>query len=379
VNHVVIAHPSPDLYGSDLQLLESVGAFVARGWQVTLMMPAEGPLAARAVAAGAQVRIARFPVLRKALLRPRALAGLVIDAVRATDAARRWLTAVGADVLYVNTLTVPTWVFAGRLARVSVLSHVHEAEEDAGLPVRAVLTAPLLLSHRVVANSATAARALSRPFSVLARRTAVVYNGVPGPVDEPVPPRRRPQDSVRLLLVGRLSPRKGTDVALEAVARLVAEGRDVSLRLAGSAFAGYEWFEEQLATRAAAADLAGRVELLGYVTDRWAELERADIVLVPSRVEPFGNTAVEALLAARPLVASATQGLVEIVRDEETGLLVAADDAAALARAVGRLADDPTFARSLAVAGRDDALARFGVRRYRDEMCAVIDRLAAGR
>ncbi len=373
MRHVVIAHPSPDLYGSDLQMLESVTAAVDDGWQVTLVMPTDGPLAPHAAEAGAQVRIATFPVLRKSLLHPRRLFGFLASAVRATFAARRWLREAEADVLYVNTLTLPTWVYAARLARVQVLVHVHEAEEDAPLVVRAGLTAPLLAAHRVVANSRTAAAALARPFGCLARRTQVVYNGVAGPPSPPSSPARG--GTVRLLLVGRLSPRKGSDVALEAVARLVADGRDVTIDLAGTAFAGYEWFADELAARAAEPDLAGRVRLLGYVADRWSALADADVVLVPSRVEPFGNTAVEAMLAARPVVVSATQGLVEIVTDGRTGLLVPVADAEALAGAVARLVDDPALADRLATAGRQEALRRFGVARYARELTAQLDAL----
>jgi len=370
-----VAHPSPDLYGSDLQMLESVTALADAGWQVSLVMPSDGPLAPRAVAAGAQVHVAQFPVLRKALLHPRRLVGFVAAAARATWSARRWLREAGADALYINTLTLPTWVLAGRLAKVPVLVHVHEAEQDAALVVRAGLTAPLLGAQRVVANSQAAARALVRPFGPLARRTHVVYNGFDGPAAPPSAPVREPGDRLHLVLVGRLSPRKGSDVALAAVARLVADGRDVRLDLAGTAFAGYEWFADELAERAAQPDLAGRVRLLGYVADRWGTLAGADVVLVPSRVEPFGNTAVEAMLAARPVVACATQGLVEIITDGTNGLLVPPGDAEALAGAVARLADDPSFAAGLATDARAEALRRFGLARYAREITAQVDAL----
>src|SRR5690606_39179601 len=89
----------------------------------------------------------------------------------------------------------------------------------------------------------------------------------------------------RVVLVGRLSPRKGTDVALEAIARLRGAGRDVRISLCGSVFAGYEWFEERLRARAAEADLTGAVDFVGYA-DVWEWFARADVVVVPSRVEP---------------------------------------------------------------------------------------------
>ncbi len=369
---LLVAHPSPDVYGSDLQLVETVRGLRQAEQQVTVVVPATGPLVPLLEAAGAEVEVMAFPVLRKAFLSPTGLvrltAALMVFWVRA---ARLWRRVRPARLL-VNTVTIPWWILVGRAARTPVVCHVHEAEEDQPKPVRLALAAPLLLATRVVANSRASRDVLARTMKVLARRTTVVYNGVPSP-SVLVPARdRTPQGTLRLVLVGRLSPRKGTDVALEALAELRRRGIDARLRVCGSIFAGYEWFEHELRSRASDSDLAGSVEFLGYVSEPARELEQADVVLVPSRVEPFGNVAVEALLAERPLVASRVQGLAEIVRDGETGLLAEPGDAAALAEAVARLAADPVLAASLATAGRKDAEERFGAERYRREIAAEV-------
>ncbi len=176
------------------------------------------------------------------------------------------------------------------------------------------------------------------------------------------------------MVVGRLSPRKGIDVAVSAVSRLRGEGRDVRLVVCGSTFPGYEWYEDQLRS-AGQGEAPGAIELRGYVHPTWDELAAADIVLVPSRSEPFGNAAVEALLARRPLVASNVQGLREVVRDGTTGVLVPPDDATALAGAMATLIDDPSRAAALADAGRRDAVTRFSPPRYKAEIVAQLDRL----
>ncbi len=374
---LVVAHPSADVYGSDLQLLESIRAAVADGWDVVLLVPDDGPLTPLAERAGADIRVAGFPVLRKSMLSPRGLVRLGRESAVATVRAARWLSRASADAVYVNTLTIPVWLAAARLAGVPALCHVHEAEEDPRPVVTAALTGPLLLATRLVVNSEAARRTLGGVFRGLPDRARVVYNGVPGPPGEAVPAQPEP-GVVRLALVGRLSPRKGTDVALEAVAILARAGRDVRLRVCGSTFPGYEWFETELRERAAQPDLDGRVELLGYVSPTWAEVQRADVVLVPSRVEPFGNTAVEALLAGRPVVASRTQGLAEIVRDRETGLLVEPGDPEALAAAIADLADDVDLRHRLAEDGRRDALARFGVDRYAADVRRELRSLLSG-
>jgi len=141
----------------------------------------------------------------------------------------------------------------------------------------------------------------------------------------------------------------------------------------GSIYPGYEWFERTLSERANRPDLAGVVRLHGYVSPG-PLLARSAIVLVPSRTEPFGNTAVEGLLAGRPVVASDVQGLAEIIDSGRTGLLVPPGDAAALAGAVAKLLDDPDLAARLAEAGRRDAEERFSPATYQQ---AIREALAA--
>ena len=218
---VLVAHPSADTYGSDRQLLESVHGFLAAGWHVTVALPEPGPLVELLPAVALDV--APFPVLRKALLRPLALLGLIVRLPVDLHRLVRRIRAARPDVVYVNTVTVPWWTLAAELARVPVLVHVHEAEEISSAVTRKLLYAPLLFANAVVANSRTTRRVLLTSFGRLARRLTVVPNGLPdsGPAeaDGPVPGR--------IVLVSRLSPRKGVDIALEAIARLRAAGRPI--------------------------------------------------------------------------------------------------------------------------------------------------------
>lgn len=364
---VIVAHPSADTYGSDLQLLESLDALRAAGWETTLCLPQTGPLL-DLVDRPAEVAVLPFPVLRKSLLTGLGPLRLLAALPGVLTRLVRTIRSVRPDAVYVNTVTIPWWILAARLARVPVLVHVHEAEEDVPRIVRFGLNLPLLLARAIVANSAASARVVAESVPFVGRRTTVVWNGVPdqGAADDAA---ARPG---RLALVARLSPRKGVDVALEAVARLRAEGRPVTLTVCGTTFPGYEWFEAQLRARADEPDLRGAVEFAGYVNPTLPVLAAASVVLVPSRVEPFGNTAVEALLARRPLVASDVQGLAEIVEHERTGLLVPPGDAAALAAGVARYLDDPAWAASVAGTGRDEALRRFGTDRYGADIVALV-------
>jgi glycosyltransferase involved in cell wall biosynthesis len=373
---VLVAHPSPDLYGSDRMVLESIDGLRAAGWRVAVTVTVPGPLLAELASREVEVAVVDVPVLRRALLSPVGLVRFVAGTLRAVPAVLALLRRTGADVVYVNTVTIPLWLAAARLTRQPVLCHVHEAEEGVRRPVRAALALPLLLASAVVVNSRASEAALD-VLPRLGRRVRVLYNGVPGP-GRPLPLRADPRPA-RLVLVGRLSPRKGTDVAVDAVAALRAAGRDVRLDLAGSIFPGYEWYERDLVDQVRRLGLDDAVRFLGFVPSVWEAYGGADIALVPSRVEPFGNAAVEGQLAGRPVVVSGTQGLLEIVRSDATGLVVRPDDPAALAAAVGRLLDDWPWACRLAAAGRAEAERRFAPERYRAEIAATVGTLVGER
>lgn len=151
-----------------------------------------------------------------------------------------------------------------------------------------------------------------------------------------------PVDAPLALALGRLHPNKGFDVLLDAVARV--DG--LYLWLAGEGA-----LEGDLKRRAAALGIANRVRFLGWRDDTASLLAVCDMLVSSARVEPLGNTIIEAWAAGKPVVATACSGPAELLRNESTGLLVAVDDAPALGAAMRRVAEDKALAAALAAAG----------------------------
>lgn len=368
---VLVAHPSPDLYGSDRVLLESVSAMIEAGHEVVAVVPSDGPLVPELIRRGADVALCRAPVLRKSALNPRGFLTLCWETVRALPRARRLIRERGVDLVFVNTITNFVWLAAGRWAGAEVVCHVHEAERSASGIVRKGLYAPLLLAQRLVVNSRFALDVLRGTWRRLGRRATIVLNGVPGP--EAPPPPRDTVDEARLLFIGRLSPRKGPHVALEALRVLLDRGRPAHLALLGAVFEGYEWYEEQLRTYVAEHDLTEHVTFLGFDPDVWGHMADADIVLVPSTIdEPFGNTAVEAMLAQRALVVSATSGLLEAAAGYASARSVPPSDPEAIADAVDDLLRRWPEVVAAVGADRELAVQRHAPQRYRDDLAACL-------
>ncbi|MGY2130540.1 glycosyltransferase [Blastococcus sp. SYSU DS0617] len=371
---VLVVHPGAELYGADRVLLESAAALATR-FEVTVALPGNGPLVGELQARGLHVVICRMPVLRNSAMRPRGALRLLADAVRGLLPAVRLIRRHGRAGVYVNTLTLPSWPLLARLAGSPSLCHVHEAEASAPRLLRRGMVLAPVLADRAVANSRFTLDVLCDVAPGLRRRTAVVYNSVPAP-GHVRPARARLEGPVRLLVVGRLSPRKGPQVAVAVLQELLRRGVDARLDLVGSVFEGYEWFEAELRDTVAAAGLADRVHFAGFSADVWPHLRDADVVLVPSVAEEsFGLTTVEAVLAARPLVVSDTSGLREAAAGYASVQALPPGEVPRWADAVERVVGEWETFRQAAIEDAGEALRRHAPARYRDELVREVEAL----
>lgn len=157
-----------------------------------------------------------------------------------------------------------------------------------------------------------------------------------------------------LLSVARLTRHKGIDTALQALARLAPDYPDLRYAVVGR---GEE--RESLEAEARQLGVADRVRFLTEVPDRdlpglynAAEVYLGVSRLMEQRVEGFGISLAEASACGIPVVAGRSGGIPEAVHDGETGLLVDAEDPAAVAEALRRLLADPVLRRRLGDGGR---------------------------
>lgn len=363
---VVFCHPGVELYGSDRMAATSVSALIDGGMDVTVILPTVGPLTAKFEEAGARVVVEDMPVLRKALMRPGPIFRLLWKLPRVLRRARTVLERYAPDVVYVNTITQPWWLHAARKLKVPAIAHVREAESDVGVMVNNALYFPLRLARTVICNSQATLEQAVRSVPKIRSRARVIYNGKDWG-SYLVSPFTGVSAAPVLLFLGRLNPRKGPDTAIRALAELVARGIDAHMIIAGSVFPGYEWYEREIRELSASLGVEERCEFIGFVDDVASTIARADIVVVPSLVEPFGTVAAEGMSGMRPTIVARTQGLVEIVSDGETGLVFDAGDEKALADCCERLIDDPELAMRLATAGRESVVSRFSLTSYNDQ------------
>jgi glycogen synthase len=237
---------------------------------------------------------------------------------------------------------------------------LHDCFPEASFRADAMVGRNLRAAAWVTACSVAALETARHHLPALGPISSVIHCALPMP---DVPPAAAGGSGYRLAYLGRLVPQKGVDVLVAAVALL--GGRFPSLRLA---IAGEGNERPALEAQVIRLGLGSRIDFVGALAHDAVHrfLAEADVVVMPSRAEPFGLVALEAAQMARPVVASAVQGLAEIVVHGETGLLVPPDDASALADAVATLIEDPVGARALGAAARRRAQIKFAWDPYVD-------------
>ncbi len=325
-----VAHPG----GAEIGLLRLARRLVARGHELTLATPAAGPLDE-----------AGLPVVRIALggLERGAGARALASFARVRRLARDF------DLVYLNG-TVSGRLLPALAGRPTVL-HVHDIVDR--------VPRFWSLAGAVLADSGAVAERLRPRIDA-----HVVYCPVELDVPDmppPWPPSRNGGGPV-VGFVGRIEPRKGPLDLVRAAAAIHAGAPGSRIVLVGD--------DPYDSAPAYAAEVrAGEgVEHVPWVADGAAVMRHFDVLVVPSRQEPFGTVLAEAMAAGTPVVATRVGGLAEVVADGVTGLLVTPgrpdELAAAVLEVLGRRAEMGAAARERAE--------RFGADAYADRVEAIL-------
>jgi alpha-1,3/alpha-1,6-mannosyltransferase len=245
--------------------------------------------------------------------------------------------------------------------------------------------AGLEAADRVLVNSRFTASIVRTTFPRLGPgRLEVVYPGVEVVGEAPPPP---PADEALVLSVNRFDPGKNLLLAVDALAALRARMQPAAFATVRLVLAGH--LDARLAeTRALAAELQARARALGLdgqvslarspsEAERRALLARARCLIYTPTAEHFGIVPLEAMAAARPVIAVNRGGPAETIVHGETGWLVDPRPEA-FADALGRVLGDPAAARRMGEAGWDHVRRRFSRRAFGDRLDAALGALARG-
>jgi glycosyltransferase involved in cell wall biosynthesis len=178
-----------------------------------------------------------------------------------------------------------------------------------------------------------------------------------------------PKETPVIGFVGRLTRDKGIHELIEAFQILRRDGLDCRLLLLGALEAGDP--VDEATARAIRTD--PDIRWLGYVPDASPYYQRMNVFVLPTYREGLPTVLLEAAAAGLPVVSTCTTGVVDIVVDRVTGLLVPPRDAAELASAIRLLLTDPELAAGMGLQARRLMAAQFDNSIYLNRLGAMLE------
>jgi len=354
---VLFVSHSSELYGAERMLLDTLRNLDRGKFSPVLAVPRSGPLTDAAAQAGIDWltlpmkwtltepgRVWKQPVSR--LLN-----------VRGIRAAVRLIRDREIGLVVTNTAAVWTGALAARRAGVPHVWLIHEILDGKRPLLKYVFGRKRLvrrmarLSKLIIANSGASARAFSGSGKVV-----VIGNGIAvrtGPAPDAAAIRRSfgIESGVPAMgIVAKIYPGKGQLEAVRAADILRRSWPELKLLVVGDVKDAR--YEGRVRAEVGRLGLDRDVLFLGRRDDLDAILAALDVLIVASSVDSLGRVAMEGMAAGTPVVAAAAGGIPEVVRDGETGLLVASPEPDLLAAGVARVLDDPGLARRLREGGR---------------------------
>jgi glycosyltransferase involved in cell wall biosynthesis len=279
---------------------------------------------------------------------------------------------VHAHDFYANIIGVA----AARLAGVRCIASRRDLAHWLTPTQRRGLRLACRFADLVVANASAVAEQTANHFGVAPARLRVVPNGIDvalfdrlarHPPHPPLPRRRAA--AARVVMVASMHlPDKGHDDLLEAAAQLRHRGVAAQWLLVSDGA-----LRPRLQQKANALGLTEDIHFLGRRSDVASVLVRADVVVHPSWAEGFPNAVLEAMCAARPVVATRVGGIPEVVVDRATGLLVTPKRPRELAEALAHMIANSAAAQRMGQRGRERVESVYQLQ----HMCTVIEDIYA--
>lgn len=367
---VLYVSHSSGLYGAEKCLLTLVKGLDKNKFIPVAVVPAEGPLKKKLEEHGVKVLVfplvwwipihksAEFTKDRDMLSRCERLAALIKDE--------------GIDIVHTNTSIIAEGAIAAKIAGKPHVWHLHEILEghpslNPAMPLYLVYRFIDFFSESIVVVSEALKDKLIG--SISPERIKVVHNGIEvpegGTAHTPLRDELKiPKDAILVCTIGPVIKEKGHDTFVEAARKVIEKNKKIVFISIGDI--GDFALSSRLRKAIKNYSIKDSFKFLGYRKDVFRILKEIDIYVVSSKTESFSLSAIEAMAAGKPVVATRCGGPEEIVIEGETGFLIPTDSPEAMAERINYLSENPEKRAKLGAEGRKRFEAHFTADKYHE-------------
>jgi glycosyltransferase involved in cell wall biosynthesis len=351
-------HGSADHYGSAKILLDIL-KLPGNASKAIVVLPHDGILVHDIIALGIPVHIMNLGVLRRKYMTPWGIVGRVFLWLSAISKLKRLIAEHKIQRVYVNSANVILGPALKQKNQTELVWHLHEIVESPAI-LKSFLSYLIKQTDQVIAVSKATQSFWQN--SIGEKKVELLYNGMPFDRFENLVTDKKgilPNANEHGLLVGmigRVQNWKGQHYFLETIEYYLQqhpEDKTTQFIIAGDPYPGYEVLAIELALDIKRRSLSNRVFYLGYRTDIAQVLTCLDLLVLPSTSpDPLPTVVLEAMAAAKPVLATAQGGALEMIVENETGKFMPLANAQQAATILANLLSDNTALKEMGIAGR---------------------------
>ncbi|WP_166484721.1 glycosyltransferase family 4 protein [Clostridium cuniculi] len=381
MNNIVFLHSSSELYGSDRSLLNLVKNLNKDKFNITVILPEDGPLVDKINSFdNVEVIINELAVLRRKNLSLSGMSKYFIELMRSIKFINNLIKEKNIDIVYTNTSVIFVGGISAKICKVKSVWHIREIIKSKyeRFIVSKIVN---IFSDYIIANSKATAEAISKNKD----KVKVVYNAIDieknsdlEDIDEfykeVAATIVRSNNKIKIGMAGRINRWKGQKLFVD-MAKLVSEENDnVEFLIAGDVYKGEDYILDNLKGYILESGVKDKIGLLGQVDNMSNFYKKLDIFVLPSiQPEPFGLVVIEAMNNKLPVVATNHGGPVEIIDNNIDGFLVDYKDAREMAQVVNKLIKDKELRNYIAANGEKKVKEKFNISRYVDEISYILE------
>jgi glycosyltransferase involved in cell wall biosynthesis len=371
---VMMLHGSSDLYGASKIFLFTASILKENGIYVIVILSEDGPLADELRKLGIKVKLERLGIIRRKYFNFKGL----INRVKVTYKAYKQLAVLAKmeNITHIYSNTAAVWVGAF-LSKAKGYTHVWHLHEIIVKPKFFSVWMGKLVQYnadRVIVVS----QAVKKHWGKYVNRNKLqlIYNGIDyNPyLCQSVGLRKElgiPEEGMVIGMIGRVNSWKGQEYFLEISEELNKKFLNLYFLLIGDAFPGEEHLFEGLEQRILEKEFSDRIYNLGFRKDISDVLATMDIFILPSILpDPFPTVILEAMAAAKPVVATAQGGALEMIDHGKTGYHIPLYKASESAAIIGDLINNSQL-NKIGDEARKSVVGNFSLLKYRQEILNI--------
>lgn len=375
--NILFLHSASDLYGASKVAIETTKALLRNGHKVVFAISYRGPICEELAKLDCTTEIIPLATIRRKYFTPAGLVNRANSMRKSWKELKRICVSHNIDIIYSNTTSLIIGAFFSKSNGLKHIWHVHEINMGPRWLQKFYARQMVSRTQLVVAVS----DAVKDHWKSLNPNIPVkrIYNGFDfsgfGGKAESLRQELGVADDVLLIgMIARVHFWKGQDYFLEMAAKIKSIRSNVKFIMVGDAFKGYEYLYERIRDQVASLDLKEDVIDLGYRTDVNKILDGIDVFILPSILpDPLPTTVLEAMASAKPVVATAHGGAVEMVEKEKTGVLIPWDNSEVAVEKIRPLIESDELRRDMGDNGLRRVHKYFSLEEFEKNMLAAIN------